>query len=235
MKLLRRLIKTPFHPQWFSMLRENEGLSEMCGSLSGTVVDIGCADGRPREFLPDAAEYVGLDYFDTATAWYQTRPDVFGDAQQLPLASASIDHVLLMDVLEHIPEPDRCLGEIGRVLKPGGTLSMQIPFMYPVHDAPLDFHRWTRPGLERAARRAGFEVRSLEALGHPIEAGALGINIAASKTCLNWVRSRNPLMVFILGLPLFVLLVNCLAWVTARLSPRDDMMPYAYRTDWAKS
>jgi SAM-dependent methyltransferase len=235
MKLLKDLIKTPFHPQWFAMLRENEGLREMCGSLSGLVLDIGCAERKPRAFLPDEADYVGLDYFDTATAWYGTRPDVFGDAQQLPFGSESVDHVLLMDVLEHIPEPDLCLGEIHRVLKPGGTLSMQIPFMYPVHDDPLDFHRWTRSGLQRAARSAGFAVHMEKALGHPLETAALSANIAMSKTCLNWVSGRNPLMILTVGLPFFVLFSNLLAWTAARLSRTDELMPYAYRTVWAKS
>lgn len=181
------------------------------------------------------ANYLGLDYFDTATKWYKTRPDVFGDAQQLPFATAVVDHVLLMDVLEHIPEPDQCLAEIFRVLKPGGTLTVQVPFMYPIHDEPLDFHRWTRSGMQRAAGRAGFMICAEEAIGHPLESAALGANIAMSKTCLNWISGRNPLMVLTLVLPALVLLVNSLAWFGALLSRSEDMMPYAYRMVWTKS
>ena len=74
----------------------------------------------------------------------------------------------------------------------------------------------------------------MQALGHPLESAALGANIAMSKTCLNWIAGRNPLMILTLGLPVFVLFTNVLAWVTARLSRNEDLMPYAYRTVWEK-
>lgn len=235
MSVLRQLKNTPLHPQWFAFLGQSSNLRDMCKGLSGLVLDIGCADGKPRNYLPEDANYVGLDYFDTATKLYRTRPSVFGDARQLPLENAAVDHVLLLDVLEHIPDPDRCLAEIFRVLKPGGTLTVQVPFMYPIHDAPYDFHRWTSFGLRRAAERAGFRVRDVLEVGHPLETAALGVNIAMSKTVLNWIAARNPLLLLGIALPLLVLLNNTLAWTMARLSRRETMMPYSYRAVWEKS
>ena len=235
MTVLDLLKKTPLHPQWFAFFREERNLRRSCEKLAGVVLDIGCADSKPRRHLPADAEYYGLDYFDTATAWYGTRPDVFGDAQQLPFAPDSVDHVLLLDVLEHIPEPDRCLAEIRRILKRDGTLTVQVPFMYPVHDAPLDFHRWTRFGLRAAAQRAGLASTEERTIGHPLETAALNTNIAMSKTCLNWISGRNPLMILSVLLPVIVFVVNSLAWVGARLSRHDDMMPYAYRMTWTKT
>jgi SAM-dependent methyltransferase len=234
MTVLDRLKLTPFHPQWFAFLRENRNLRRSCENLSGIVLDIGCAEGKPSEYLPEGAEYLGLDYFDTATQLYNTRPNVYGDAQQLPLADDAVDHVLLLDVLEHVPDPDRCLAEIHRVLKPGGTFTIQVPFMYPIHDAPLDFHRWTRFGLARAARLAGFSISSDMTIGHPVETAALGANIAMSKTVLNWVAGRNPLLLLGIGLPFFVIVANTLAWLIARVSRDEPMMPYAYRMVWVK-
>lgn len=236
---LRRLFdgirRTPLHPQWFAFLREDRNLRADCAELAGVILDIGCADQKPRRHLGAEADYVGLDYYDTATGWYETRPDVFGDAQRLPLQSDSVDHVLLLDVLEHLPRPADCLSDIHRVLRPGGQLIIQVPFIYPLHDAPLDFHRWTRFGLQRAASEAGFEVARETAIGHPLETAALAANIASSKTVLNWIQRRNPLALLAVGLPFLVLWRNSVAWVLAALSGADELMPYAYRMVWVKA
>ena len=234
-KLVDGLRQTPFHPQWFALKDERPNLEASCAQLHGTVLDVGCAEGKPKAFLPSEASYIGLDYYSTATDWYKTRPDVFGDAQALPFADNSIDHALLLDVIEHIPEPDRSLAELYRILKPGGSLTLQVPFLYPLHDDPLDFHRWTRHGLRRAAARHGFSVNDEIAIGHPIETAALNGNIALSKTIINWLTGRNPLALSVLVLPFLILTVNCSAWLLARLSRQDDMMPHTYRVIWIKN
>jgi SAM-dependent methyltransferase len=233
-ELATALRRTPLHPQWFAFLREERNLARTCQSLRGTVLDVGCAEGSPRTFLPPDANYVGLDYYSTATDWYGTRPDVYGDAQSLPFANASVDHALLLDVLEHLPDPHRCLAELHRVIRPGGSLTIQVPFIYPLHDAPLDFHRWTHYGLRQAAQRSGFGIEAESTIGHPLETAALNANIAMSQTVINWLQSRNPLALLGLLLPFVILFVNTGARVFAALSRDDDLMPYANRMIWIR-
>lgn len=235
MALLGKLKNTPLHPQWFAFFREERSLKATCARLDGIVIDIGCADSKPKQYLPADATYVGIDYFETATNWYETRPDLFADAQLLPLQDESVDHVLLLDVLEHLPNPERCLAEAHRVLKSQGTFTIQVPFLYPIHDSPLDFHRWTAHGLNHAAAKYGFSIDVQQAIGHPVETAALNTNIALSKTVLNWISGRNPLALTAVLLPFAILTVNCLAWLVAALSRSDDMMPYGYRTTWVKT
>lgn len=232
--MLGKLKTTPLHPQWFAVFRHKQYLRALCAKLGGVVVDIGCAESQPREFLPAEAHYVGIDYLPTATEWYRTRPDLYADAQLLPIQDNTVDHVLLLDVLEHLPNPEQCLAEVHRVLKIDGTLTIQVPFLYPVHDAPLDFHRWTSHGLEHAAKKNGFRIEASEALGHPAETAALTTNIALSKTVLNWISGRNPLALTAILLPFVVLTVNCISWLVAALSRSEVMMPYAYRMTWVK-
>jgi SAM-dependent methyltransferase len=234
-RITDQLRRTPLHPQWFSFVCENRDLLRTCSSLGGLVLDVGCAEARPRDHLPSEATYIGLDFFSTATGWYGTRPDVFGDAQALPIADNTIDHALLLDVIEHVPEPDKSLSELYRVLKPGGSLTLQVPFLYPLHDEPLDFHRWTRHGLRHAAANHGFAVSEELAIGHPLETAALNTNIALSKTVINWLRGWNPLGLGVIALPFLVLTVNCCAWLLALLSRPDDLMPHSYRVVWTKS
>lgn len=234
LRLAKKLRRTPLHPQWFVFRHEHAELREVCRELRGRVLDIGCAEAKPRHHLTAAAEYIGIDYYATAVGWYHTRPDVFADAQALPLHQACVDHVLLLDVLEHLPNPGQCLAEIHRILKPGGSLTMQVPFLYPVHDAPLDFHRWTEFGLRAAAATYDYRFAQQTALGHPLETGALNANIALSKTVLNWLHRKNILGLLAVALPLVVLTINLLSWIGARLSKADPLMPYGYRLVWTK-
>ena len=151
MQSIKRIISsfknTPLHPQWFAHFRSTEALRDICHGLEGIVLDIGCADSKPKAFLKPSAKYIGLDYFDTAMNWYKTKPNLFADAGRLPIKSGAIDHCLLLDVLEHLPFPATAIAEINRVLKAEGKFTLQVPFLYPIHDAPLDFHRWTEFGL----------------------------------------------------------------------------------------
>ena len=233
-KLLAPVRSTPLHPQWLAFGAGERGLPNILATLHGVVVDIGCGEAGAKRYLPDMTDYIGMDYYQTVQEWYHTKPDLFGDAQSLPFPDDCVDHVLLLDVLEHLPAPDRCLSEIYRVLRAGGTLVLQVPFLYPLHDTPLDFHRWTRYGLAEAATRHNYGVENCEILGRPLEAAALNVNIAISKLVLDWFRRRSPLAALGLALPLIVPMINILGWLGARLGTQDDFMPVAYRMVWRK-
>lgn len=83
----------------------------------------------------------------------------------LPFADASFDTVLLADVLEHIVRPWQLLAEIGRVLAPGGRLIGSVPFLYWVHEAPHDHHRYTRFALDHHLRAAGLIPEAIQPYG----------------------------------------------------------------------
>lgn len=55
-------------------------------------------------------------------------PDFVGDLRSNPLQDGSVDWVFCSHVLEHISELDHCIDEILRVLKPGGSAWLQVPF-----------------------------------------------------------------------------------------------------------
>lgn len=74
--------------------------------------------------------------------------DIVCDAQRLPFRSGAFDVVVGFELLEHLPDTDRCLGEINRVLHRGGHVVMSLPFLFGVHDHQ-DFYRFTTQGLEK--------------------------------------------------------------------------------------
>ena len=99
------------------------------------------AFGRPsyRRFFPNR---VGVDI--------KAGPgvDVVASVYDLPFDDNSFDIILCLVVLEHLKEPSRAIVEMGRVLKPSGQILVSVPFLLPIHDAPDDFWRFTKYGLE---------------------------------------------------------------------------------------
>jgi SAM-dependent methyltransferase len=75
-------------------------------------------------------------------------PEMVADAHALPFPDNEFSCVLCTEVLEHTKEPRRVAAELMRVLKPGGTLVLTTRFAYPLHDAPGDYFRFTKYGLQ---------------------------------------------------------------------------------------
>jgi SAM-dependent methyltransferase len=78
-----------------------------------------------RPFFPD--EFVGLDIRQGPGV------NVVADAQELPMDDATYRTVLALDVLEHLPRPDRAISEARRVLADDGLFVVSVPFDYRLH------------------------------------------------------------------------------------------------------
>jgi SAM-dependent methyltransferase len=74
------------------------------------------------------------------------------DAHELPFDDASFDGAICQAVLEHVLDPYRCVQEIHRVLKQGGVVYAETPFMQQVHGGRYDFTRFTDLGHRRLFR-----------------------------------------------------------------------------------
>lgn len=114
-------------------------------------LDLGAQNGPYASFFPTR---VGLDIRPGAGV------HVIGDAQALGIGDATFDVILCTEVLEHLPEPQRAIDEMYRVLRPGGRLVLTTRFLFPIHDAPHDYFRFTKYGLRHLLRR--FEVVAVE-------------------------------------------------------------------------
>lgn len=228
-QLARPLQVTPLHPQWLAGTDAVYLLEQLKNIPSGSVVvDVGCANKWPRSQIATSCRYIGFDHPDTATNWYHTKPDVFGDASALPFASDSVDVVLLLDVLEHVPDTDGVFSEIQRALKKSGILIVKMPFLYPLHDEPRDYVRLTSHGLRSAGQRHNYSVISAHPQGHPVVTAALLMNIALARTAIASVTSKNLLCVPLLLLAPFIFLgTNIVAKVVALIAPPDPTMSFS--------
>jgi len=73
--------------------------------------------------------------------------DVVASLESLPFEHGSIARIVCDNVLEHIRVPTMAVKEIHRILENGGVAYISTPFLYPFHDSPGDFTRWTEQGL----------------------------------------------------------------------------------------
>jgi len=200
------------------------------GKISnGNVIDVGCANQRLKLYLPKDCKYIALDYYKTASNLYETIPDIYGNAQSLPFANDCADTLTLIEVIEHLSNPSTAFSEAHRVLKAGGDLIVTVPFLYPIHDAPYDFQRFTRYGLEELASENNFKIQEQHYRGHPAETSALISNIAATKMTLNMLSRYNPVgLIAVLVLAIYVPFTNIIGWLLAILCRSDELMPFGY-------
>lgn len=226
--LLRPLQRTPLHPQW--LLRGNAATAEWVEARArGRILDVGCADRWISSRLPAGTEYLSLDYPMTGVGLYKAMPDVFGDASRLPFADASMDTVLLLEVLEHLRHPAQALSEIARVLRPGGILLLTLPFLYPVHDAPQDYQRYTVHGLQREIEAAGLvEVEPSPTLGS-VETGGLLFNLALAGMAGEAIGRRSPGIVLVPLMAAVIPAINIASWLLGRLLPSWPALTAGYR------
>jgi ubiquinone/menaquinone biosynthesis C-methylase UbiE len=107
----------------------------------------GAGTGLDLPLLPALHCYVALDFSAAMLAYAKPRGEglqmdiVLGDSMELPFADASFDHVVLHLIVAVVPQPQYCLAEAARVLKPGGTVILLDKFLRP-HQ-----HAWLRRAL----------------------------------------------------------------------------------------
>lgn len=151
-------------------------------TLRGRVVDVG--GGRN----PDYFEYfrrndqVQIERLDGSISGIDFEKD------PLPLATSSVETILLCNVLEHIYHYDFLLGEVRRVLAPHGRLIGVVPFWIGYHPDPHDYFRYTQEALVRILSEAGF----VGIVIHPIGGGPILANF--NTIVLSVPRILRPLL-----------------------------------------
>jgi len=228
--LAKWVARTPLHPQWLlGRRRTPAGLT----GFSGMLLDIGSGDRWIEAKLPAGADYVALDFPATGRDLYGATPHVFADAAVLPFTDASFDGVVCLEVLEHVRDPAAVMMEIARVLKPGAKAWLSMPFLYPVHDAPFDFQRFTEHGLRRDSTRAGLELTQFKPSLHALRSAGLLASLAVA----GGVSASPALLAAVLLLPATVLVtgINLLSYGLSLLWPDWPALTAGYECEVRRS
>jgi SAM-dependent methyltransferase len=182
----------------------------------GTLLDIGCGR-KPLApiFEPFVRCHIGIDHADTPHG--TDGLDVIATAYRVPLADCFADTILMSAVLEHLERPGDALSECRRLLRPGGHAIVTAPFMWPIHEAPRDFYRYSPYGLRFLLEEAGLEVVEVQPFAGAWTTLALEISYALRP------YRRKP----------FAPLVAAFAWTLRNVLSYWDRVDYQPRFSWA--
>lgn len=155
-------------------------------------------EGLSKVYRQHPESIVGID------AYASDQTALVCDAHDLPFQDDSFDGVIIQAVLEHVLDPARVADEIHRVLKPGGLVLADTPFMQQVHEGAYDFTRFSKGGHRWLFRRfdevesgvsGGPGVALLWSISYFVRALGAGPRMTAIIAFLfAWVRPLERLM-----------------------------------------
>jgi len=178
------------------------------GLRGARVLDFGCGT-RPYEawFAAAGAQYRGADL----DGGHEVRINTDGT---LGCADAEYDLVASFQVLEHVWDLARYLGEARRALREDGWLLLSTHGTWLYHPHPTDYRRWTAEGLQREVESHGFRLVRMEPVVGPLAWTTIFRALGAAHA-LKKVPLLGPLLAGLAAVPF-----NARAWLEDRITPR---------------
>ena len=125
-------------------------------------------------------------------------PDVVGDICTYDIGEGLFDVVIMGEVLEHLHSPQSGLDNVLRSLKPKGKLLLTVPFIMPIHDAPYDYFRFTRYGLELLLKKfSSFEIKERNSYFEAIDVLWVRLLLDPNKNSKRFSNLVIPLVYYI--------------------------------------
>ena len=131
------------------------------------VLDAGCGQGEIlAEFrrFDVPVDYHGVDLGVGERDW-KFQVSAIADLHRLPYKNGSFDKIICNQVLEHVDRPDDVLGELVRVLSPGGRLFLSVPFVWHLHQEPYDRFRFSLHALQYLLGKHALTVDLIQPMG----------------------------------------------------------------------
>ena len=168
-------------PLSFYLIRKSllKAVDELKPKIHGNVLDLACGVMPYKEYLKNTAikRYIGVD-LELTDYHGLVKPDLYWNGKHIPLEDSSVDFVIATEFLEHYFDTKHIVREIKRVLKPGGTLFFTVPCIWPIHEKPFDYHRFTPFSLTEHFKIADFTSSIIKPLG--------GFHYSLALMCCIW-------------------------------------------------
>jgi SAM-dependent methyltransferase len=206
-----------FNPYYSIRRRLHQSVRQFAGRVEGgRMLDLGCGS-KPYRALFNVDEYIGLDVAVSGHDHFDSRIDVYYDGKNIPFPDGCFDSVLCSEVFEHVFELSELLKEINRVTRPGGSLLITLPFIWPEHEVPFDYARYTSYGIADLLERSGFAVEAHMKVSNTVE------TIFQMLAAYVWhTVFPNPLVIKFLLTPILVTPLHILGAGLGFLFPKDD-------------
>jgi SAM-dependent methyltransferase len=135
-----------------------------------TIADVGCGLGMALLYFPPQASYIGIEFSEETLAVARRNHSdranasfVQGGFPSLPVPSEHFDFVVCTEVAEHIEDDNQAIGELHRIIKPGGHMLFTVPSTYywPAYRQLIGhFRHYDGPTLRKQIEHHGFSVVS---------------------------------------------------------------------------
>lgn len=171
-------LRQRFFPSWISVIinpffftRRSllKQITFFAKELHGKLLDFGCGSKPYRELFTGVDEYIGTDMENEGHNHENEDIDVYYDGKNLPFESNLFDAILCSEVLEHVPDLNHSLSELSRILRVNGKILITTPFVWPEHEMPYDYRRFTSNGLRQVLEDNGFLVLNQRKSGSYVE------------------------------------------------------------------
>jgi SAM-dependent methyltransferase len=155
-------------PYSFYVIRTSllKAVNDLKPKIHGTVVDLACGVMPYKNYLmnPTIDQYIGVDL--KPTEYHNTvKPDLYWDGNKIPVEDNYCDFVIATEFLEHYYDTKHILTEIKRILKPGGVFFFTVPAIWPLHEVPYDYHRFTPFFFDKCLDELGYTLWDVKPLG----------------------------------------------------------------------
>lgn len=135
--------------------------------LRGRVLDLGSGSNKAsyhRFFQKDAS--IQIDFLDLRPISHKEEAETFDfEKDFLPCEAASVDQILIFNLLEHLYNYNHLFQEVARTLKKDGQIFGAVPFLVGYHPDPHDYFRYTSEALQKIFVESGFAEPQIQMLG----------------------------------------------------------------------
>jgi SAM-dependent methyltransferase len=164
-------------------IESNRWLARHAATVTGAVLSVGSGDDRDGEGRRYRDYFVGGSSYTTSEHIPFPGCELVLDVRRMPeVPDATYDCVFCSGVLEHVDDYEAAMREITRILRPGGTLLLGLPFRQAIHLAPTDYWRFTEHGIRVLLERHGYRIDEI-----------VGIDVSVPDfPATYWTRATKP-------------------------------------------